>query len=286
MPMSLLLILGAQSVFATTLDQLSSFREDGSIRVAIPCGSLRVEGWQKATARLTGEVEGAESQLSFVVDGSTLRLETRHGDDEDSVCADLLLQVPASARLQVELQSASLVVEGMAGRLDLQSSSGDIVLDAAPSQARVETISGDIELKGAAEDLEIGSVSGNLELNGGPLKRVEAETVSGDIEISGGPLYNLEAESVSGDIDMKATLAAAASLELDSHSGDVNLSLPPSISAAFKLRSFSGDLKVAEQRISRSGFGPGTSMDFVRGDGNAQVDVETFSGDVKVDWTD
>ena len=70
-------------------------------------------------------------------------------------------------------------------------------------------------------------------------------------------------------------------MHAESHSGDITLTLPANVSAEFEASSFSGDFRNAfGSNGSKSQYGPGRTLNFTAGDGDARVSITTFSGDV------
>jgi hypothetical protein len=75
-----------------------------------------------------------------------------------------------------------------------------------------------------------------------------------------------------------------AECDFESHSGAVVLRLASGISADFDVETFSGDIEnelgPGPRRSSR--FGPGLELSFTTGDGDAEINISTFSGNVRI----
>ena len=65
-------------------------------------------------------------------------------------------------------------------------------------------------------------------------------------------------------------------------SGDVQLQLPAATSAALHASSFSGDLRSDFGTPRQADHGPGSSLDARLGDGQGRINIETFSGDLRI----
>jgi predicted membrane protein len=65
-------------------------------------------------------------------------------------------------------------------------------------------------------------------------------------------------------------------------SGNVQLQLPANTSANLHASSFSGDLRSDFGTAKKPEHGPGSSLDARLGDGAGKINIETFSGDLRV----
>ncbi len=95
------------------------------------------------------------------------------------------------------------------------------------------------------------------------------------VDGSGGPSWP-------GDVLLQGSLEASARVELDTHSGDVRVVLPTLEHAAYALSTFSGDIEgfLADREVS--GFGPGSTVALLEGDGTTGITVSTHSGDIDI----
>ena len=131
------------------------------------------------------------------------------------------------------------------------------------TKANVQTVSGDIVAPQVRQ--------------GGDL-----ETVSGRIRLSGGPYAGVTMNTVSGDIDVQGGLAGDGRIEIDSVSGDVSMDLPAALSAQLRVSTFSGSIDSAFGSVVEKRHGPGSSLNSTVGAGRGRIEVQTFSGDVRL----
>ncbi|NMW24244.1 DUF4097 family beta strand repeat protein, partial [Rhodanobacter denitrificans] len=106
--------------------------------------------------------------------------------------------------------------------------------------------------------------------------------ISGRIQANGGPWQKLTLSTVSGDVQLTGALATGGSIGIDSMSGDVQLQLPENTSASLHASSFSGDLRSDFGTPKEPEHGPGSSLDVRLGAGAGKINIETFSGDLRV----
>ncbi len=143
-----------------------------------------------------------------------------------------------------------------AENISLKSKSGDIDLnDVSAPNINASSISGDININGDSQNTIATSTSGDIDVTLLDNVLLITKTVSGDIDIDlKGSYEKVEGYTVSGDVDMQV---AYADMTLVAHtiSGDI-------------------DLPSMYKRMSNT--------TYIIGEGNAEVSLETKSGDIIV----
>ena len=138
-----------------------------------------------------------------------------------------------------------------------------IVKVPAGSTLSVNTVSADLSAQGVRGMQRLQSVSGNVRTEASG-EDIECRTVSGDVEISGSGKKGLVSiTTVSGDVRASRI---AGEVNGSTVSGDFTLGLGETTRS--RLRSTSGDLSVSGQLAA-----------------DARVDIESISGDVRLDLT-
>ncbi|HEY8683427.1 MAG TPA: DUF4097 family beta strand repeat-containing protein, partial [Rhodanobacter sp.] len=204
------------------------------------------------------------------------------GGGDKMAASTLELHVPKAASLDVSVVSAPLSIDGIdGGTIVINSVSGKARINARTPSLKVDSVSGGIELAGHAEQANLQTVSGDI-LAPSLGNDVKLQTISGRIQADGGPWRKLTLSTVSGDVQLAGRLAADGSLSIDSMSGDVQLQLPANTSGTLHASSFSGDLRSDFGTSKKSEHGPGSSLDAHLGDGHGRINVETFSGDLRI----
>jgi DUF4097 and DUF4098 domain-containing protein YvlB len=198
----------------------------------------------------------------------------------------LVLNVPHGVALKLDLVSADSKVSGVDGKsLEIDSVSGKVVLGSAAASIDVDSVSGDVSLEsaraGATEHAHLQTVSGNIDVKGIG-GRVKLETVSGKIGFAAAEVKEFNAESVSGTIEATTAPAKSARMHVETMSGDLHLRLPAALSARVQAETFSGGLRSDFGTVSKAEFGPGSNLDARVGDGDARIELESFSGNVEL----
>lgn len=277
---------------AKALNESWNVAADARIAVENVRGSVTIAGWDKPQVELHGNL-GAGSKLVVSGDSAHLGLKVdsadnsgwfgKHGPRDDS---DLTLHVPRGAALEVQVVSADANVTEMAGKsIEVHGVSGTLGVRSAAAEVDIENVSGDVSFAAPQANpngrAHLQTVSGNINAKnlGG---RVKLETVSGDIGLDEAPLQELETGTVSGDVRLRVTPGPHARLHLESMSGDVRLYVPENLSAHVDASTFSGDIHSDFGKVQTREHGPGSSLDAKVGNGDAEIDMQSFSGSLEL----
>jgi hypothetical protein len=272
------------------IDELRPLARDADVEIGNIAGSITVTTWDRAEIEITGFLGEGTERLDIDGDEKRLRIRVivpkRARDIDDT---DLEIRMPPGCRLEIGAVSADVRVEGITGELTVESVSGDIDLDVLPRELEIGTVSGEIDLIGGAPEMIVGSVSGDIVIDripDGLVVDLEAETVSGDLVIGGATFTACRLNTVSGEIEFLGRLDDDGEYTFNSHSGDVDLRLVGEINARFDLSTYSGEIDSdfgPQRSRRRSRYGGTSELRFEVGAGEAEVTVETFSGDIVVE---
>jgi len=249
-------------------------KPNGVVEVEIIGGSLRIVAWARPEVSITGQVDGADLDISSSADRTRIRtIPTReHGE------ADLEIHVPRASRVETKVVSATVEVQGVVGALRIEGVSGDITATGAPSEVTVRNASGDVRLDVASASVSARSISGAVHVSGAR-GRIMVESVSGDCTSEGGDFTEVEMRSVSGEVVFAGGITGQGTFEYKTHSGRIELRVPVKTNADFELRTFSGSI---ESRLGAPRQGS-SAVDFRSGNGGARVRARTFSGDIEIE---
>jgi len=254
-------------------------------------GLVNVTAWDRHAVEVSGRLGGGAKPLAITGSNNhlTIKVEPQGssgwldwGGDSKMDPTTLELHVPKGASLDIDVVSAPLTIDGTdGGSITVNTISGKARINARTPSLKVNSVSGGIEQAGHAGQAELQTVSGDI-LAPALGDEAELQTISGQIQVSGGPWRKLSASTVSGDIQLKGGLAANGKVRIDSMSGDVQLQLPANTSGHLRASSFSGNLRSDFGKPEEPGYGPGSSLDVRIGEGGGSIDIETFSGDLRV----
>lgn len=273
-----------------SVNQVQPLNADGEVRIDNLAGTVKVVAWDKNQVQVTGTIGGLVQKLDISGDSKSLdiRVVLPHNiqDEDCDACADLQIQVPKGARLEVSTVSADVEANGLTGQVQIGTVSGRIVLNSSASRIEAKTVSGDVELAGSGKGatVDANSVSGTVRMSDVD-GNVIAENVSGDTKLISRHVTSLKMSATSGNLTFDGTLAKGGSYDLNNVSGDVVLAVGPSPDAHFDISSFSGDIDNSfgpkPNRVSK--YSPGMELHFASGNGGANLSARTLSGDIHLE---
>lgn len=275
---------------AKALDQTWQVAADASIDVENIRGRVQIRGWDRNQVSLRGSL-GAGSRLEISGSPQHLELQVKSNEhgwfDGSGPKADstLIVQVPRKVKLEVHVISADADIADVAGdSLQVKGVSGTLSVSGGSRDAEVTSVSGDVGLNAIGDAMtrvHVQTVSGDIKathLRG----RIKLETVSGNIQAQAAQASDLETGSVSGDASISTTLTDHARVHMESMSGDVRLNLPSTLSARIDASTFSGDIRSDYGKPQTPEHGPGSHLDTQVGNGDAQLSLQTFSGNIQL----
>ena len=277
------LLLSASVLAGEEIDETRAMSPGGLVSIENPVGEVEVSGWNRDEVRITGELSEHAEQLEIQESGNGIRISVRYPRrNKDMSDSELTVRVPMNSRVDVETISADIEVSDLDGeRVTIVSVSGDILVDVASEHVELSSVSGDVEYTGNSIQAAIETVSGDIEVSGAQ-SDVSLKTVSGDMALSDSRLVSGRFQAVSGHIDVAAELESGARLTAENLSGDIEFSLPGSVSARLEASSYSGEIESAYGRSQKEGRRGGESFNRTLGDGEGQISLQTFSGDIEI----
>ncbi len=170
-------------------------------------------------------------KLTVDTSGSTVRInandrDSNWDDDKNVVETTFEIQVPASARLDVNAFSSDVTISGVTGAEDLHTFSGDINVRDARSAVTAEAFSGslDIDASGAGTNPEL-----KLKTFSGRIRARLADNARGTLNF----------DTFSGDFDSDFPVMLRSS-----HRRSIRADLPGGSGHTLSFHTFSGDVQI------------------------------------------
>ena len=201
---------------------------DASVRIVnlTDSGSIRIIGWDKDSVVVSGTVArgsrfwsgggGRRDAIKMFVDADKGAVGKSAGRSE------LIVRLPAHARVWVNAVVADVDVSALAGQLDVTAVSSHVRVLGTLTELRAETMNGDVEVTASPAYLRLKTATGRITWTGSS-EDVAVTTVSGRIMIDAGTVHRARFESIDGDIRFTGGVSKAASVTVDTHGGDVAL---------------------------------------------------------------
>ena len=254
---------------------------DAIVQVSYLSGTVRITGGSNGTVEVSGTV-GDDAELDIDGRGDQIDIEVdipeRRRNSNIKVAANLEIQVPRGASVEVETLSGTIDISGINGSVEVETMSGNVTVSGSPSTVSVEGVSGSINISGSRSSTEAESVSGKImieDVEGD----IQAAVVNGEIEIRNARAGDVEIEGVNTSIVFEGSLGGSSRMTVESYVGNVELILGDS-AASFSLETLSGEIdnQLTSDKPRSDRYEPGERLEFETGRGDARVDVETVSG--------
>lgn len=282
----LLAILAVPALAGGDIDEKRDVNSDAKIVVDNLAGSITVVGWDRKEVEIKGSLDEKADKLEIEGDRDDLEIKVKYPKKKNlniKKGSVLEIRVPEGCRLELKGVSCDIDVSKFHGLLETENVSGDIRIVGDTAGITTSTVSGDVFIDTDTDVVEVSCISGYVEVRG-VRGTLEVNMVSGEVEVHSDVLKNFSFNIVSGDLDIEVAPAADADWEINSHSGDITLRLPSDVSAEFDIEVFSGDIDNAFGPEARrtSKFAPGKELQFTAGSGSANIEISTFSGDIRL----
>ena len=265
------------------IDTTLTLARGGTVDLSLVSGEIVVTGWTRGEVRLRATSERGRLDLSTSSNRIALEVRSDRGRMGDTRYE---VTVPAGPRVLMRSVSGDISARDVRGEVEASSVSGQVEVRNAATRVTAGSVSGDVQVSGVAGPVRANAVSGDVSVEN-VQGDVSAETVSGDIVLDQITSRSIRTKSVSGDIHYDGSFESAGRYEFNSHSGDIRLVVPADLGALLTLQTFSGEIHsdfeltfspTSDERRSRA-----RTMTFTMGRGGARIDIETFSGDVRLE---
>jgi DUF4097 and DUF4098 domain-containing protein YvlB len=284
-----MLILTLAGALWAALPQQQSFDTDTTI--AVPAGTrlslenvggeVTIRGWDRNQVRIQAS-HSSRTTVGIRLSESVLRLSPRSARSMGNMggVVDYVLTVPASMNIELGGMFADVIIEGTRGEIKVNTVEGNISVKGGGGSLELATVNGKITVDGATGRLNLRAVSDDIEVSN-VQGEVLAETVSGDVQLSRVDGRRVEAQTVSVDVTFDGTIRADGTYSLLTHSGDITVAVPENASVLVQTAVANGDVSASfglptSERSSRR------RQQFRLGSGSATLELETFSGDIRL----
>ena len=233
-----------------------------TVTLCVASGTLTVRGWEKGELRVRSSDAGSielrrldkakdPSTPSSRIDVMVLDASSKISAKADcQALADVEMEVPAGATVQVQTRDGDISISGVAGAY-AGSQNGNITIERATRVVEAGSVGGSIELKDSSGRVNLSSAGGVVEVaNVKPATgedTFEVGTVSGDITLDRVSNPKVMAKTVNGTVTMSGPLARSGNYSFTNMTGDLVLAMPHD--ASFQLNA-----KVSERRAIVSDF--------------------------------
>jgi hypothetical protein len=270
---SLVLIQGGPHRTDTTVTVQSGTR----LALSAMGGEVVLRSWDRNQVRIRGN-HSANTSVDIRDNGAVLRIEAR-GRMGMPGRTDFELTVPAWMASEFDGMNFDLDVEGVTGGVKASTLNGDLAARGV-GDVSFNTMNGEIRIEGSRGRVSVSAVSGRIEITGAS-GDIEAQAVSGNIGLYRIESSRVDASTVSGQVIYSGAIRDNGSYSFGSHSGTVTLAIPNNANATVNTSTMSGGMSASFSLPSMDQRSRGrTTLRF--GNGSASIDVESFSGNIRL----
>lgn len=276
--LSTLALLTAAMPQGRATDTTISVNQGTRLKIDNQGGDIVVHAWDKNQVRIQAS-HNRRTHVNVRLTGAVLSLEAS-ADRGPANMVDYELTVPAWMPLKLGGMYAMVSVDGSKAPIEVETLEGDITIKGGAETVKLGSIQGKIVVSGVRGRLELNSVSEDVEASDIQGDLV-AETVSGDLILRNIVARSVEVESVSGELYFEGRVMDGGHYSLLTHSGEIYFSVNEGTNATISTAIGSGEVSAsfplpASERPSRR------RQTYRLGNGSATVELETFSGDIRL----
>jgi DUF4097 and DUF4098 domain-containing protein YvlB len=266
---------------APQTDQTVSAARGARLTLSNLAGEIVIRAWDKDAVRVQAR-HASRTKISIRTQPTGIAI-SASGSQGPPASVDYEINVPVWMPLNIEGTYTFISVEGSQAEVSAENVRGDIVIKGGSGSVTAQSIEGEVTVDGARGRINAGSVNEGIRITGAS-GDIVAETTNGSIALTRISSPHVEIATVNGDVTYEGGIADRGKYRFASHNGDIIMTLPDNVNATFVVRSYNGDF--------RSGFqvqGPpaaevrrGRRVSYTLGNGSAEVEVETFGGDIRL----
>lgn len=243
-------------------------------------GEVTIHTWNKDTIHVVAHHQSrTRVDIRPTEAGVVISASGTHGP-QGSVDYDIT--APGWMPIKVDGQFNFITIDGAQAEVSAESVRGDIVIKGGTGFVSAKSIEGEIVVEGARGTVNVSSVNEGIKISD-TSGDITADSVNGAITMTRMDSKNVEASTVNGDITYEGTLPEGGHYTLTTHNGDVLLGIPENASATFTVRTYNGDFSTDLPLQGNQTDGHrGKKLTLTLGKGSADVNLESFGGEIRV----
>lgn len=259
-------------------------------------GQIRIGVWEEDRIRIVAD-HGKGEKINLTRSGSVIRVRSASWD-EASDSLEIAGGERAMLRMDWKSQPGLIVYDvSVPSWIPVKAAGAttSVSIDGLQAPVEITLFQGDVRVSGCHGALSIKTVAGEtvIEESRGTVKvrgwqssaifrgvegSLTVETTSGSLAFSDVRAGSLEAVTLAGGITYEGPLPATGTVSLATHAGGIELLLPAETDATVAVRTLRGTFGSDFPPGDR----PGKSFRFQVGSGRSVLDLESFSGPIRI----
>jgi DUF4097 and DUF4098 domain-containing protein YvlB len=249
----------------------------GRLTVSNDAGEVVIRSWEKDSVRVQAR-HGARTTIDVQTNGNLVTIVSRGSGPSGAVDYDIT--APTWLPLRVSGRFIYIGIEGVQSEVSAETVHGDIVIKGGAGSITAKSIQGEIIVEDAKGRISLNAVNESIRITGA-VGEIVAENTNGDIFMTKVDAKSVEVGTVNGDVRYEGSISSGP-YRITTHNGDITMVLPENTNATFSVRTYNGDFNsnlptkvVGEVRRGRR-------TTYILGNGGADVEVESFSGSIRL----
>lgn len=260
-------------------DETVSVSKGARLTVENFAGEVIVRTWNRDAVRVRARhASRAKVEIRPVAAGLAVR--TTSGA-RGSV--DYEITAPEWMPVRVHGTYNFITVEGAQSEVSAETTRGDVVVKGGTGVVNARSIQGAVFIEGARGRITASSVNEGIRITD-TSGDITAETTNGDIAFVQVRSANVEASTINGDIRYDGQPAERGRYRFTTHNGDITIAIPTTASLTFFVRTYNGRFgsAIPLNGPPREEVRQGRRMTYTLGSGSAEMELETFGGEIRV----
>jgi hypothetical protein len=249
-------------------------------RVDVHAGSITVKAWDRSMVRIQADDDDDDARVSISRGAGAISVSAhdRHGGPAET---SFIVSVPAWMPVSLHSVEGDIEVSGTTAAISAETVNGDVTVTGGAGNVSLSSVDGEVVLSRASGNLSVATVNDDVTVRQSS-GTVAASTVNGSVILEGVSSAAVTAESMNGDVSFGGPIQNGGRYQLSTHNGDLTIGVQQGASATVSVNTFNGDFSSDIPVEVRSRGRHEGSFSFTLGDGSARVQLESFSGSVRM----
>jgi len=242
-------------------------------------GEVVVKAWDRDSLRVQAR-HSSRAKVNIRTTGSTVVVSAQQPTPSS---VDYEITAPAWMPVKVVGTYNFITIEGTQSEVSAETTRGDVIVRGGSGSVTAKSIQGEVIVEGSRGRVIASSVNEGVRVTGAS-GDITVETTNGDISLTQMKSQNIEASTINGDIEFEGTTAERGRYTFTTHNGDITIAVPESSSVSFSVRTYQGSFSAALKVNGppRSEVRQGRRTTYTLGGGSAEMEVETFGGEIRL----
>jgi DUF4097 and DUF4098 domain-containing protein YvlB len=262
---------------APQTDRTVTVTKGARLSVQNDAGEVVLRTWDRDSLRVQAS-HSARVTIDIQTTGNIVSLRARGGPPS---AVDYEITAPVWLPVKVSGQFIYIGIEGVQNEVSAETVRGDIVVKGGSGVVTAKSIQGEVIVEDAKGRINVSSVNEGIRISG-TIGDITADSTNGDIMLTKVEARSLEVTTVNGDIRYEGTVPPGSAQRFSSHNGDITMILPETTNATFTVRTYNGDFNSNLPVKTVGEVRRGRRATYTLGSGNAEVELESFGGTVRL----